>query len=328
MKIATRLLLLSSVFASCAAYAGTLTVTQPNNDDFLGRTNKLKFQLTGSIVRSTVFVTVTNNNDPNVRFSFQKDFTPDNLQKVDGDIDLNFNDATPEGRYTILVHVVEPGNPYNDENRSVSIDVKSPEYVEVQPLNNSFVKGIVTIRVRLREPNIKEWRVQINNQDIPNNSGTTESFEVLWDTTNIELDGSKTINISAKDLAGNEATKAITVSLDRIAPSITILAPTVGTTIRPRSNISVAIEINDQSGGSVDVSGIDVVILSNDSQRRFITRGSRRASRVNGTTLQWVGRVRWTTRLPESFILRVTAVDRAGNQAEPQEVTLSVGRGR
>lgn len=327
MTLALRLLFFAASLTAGIAWAGTLSVTSPNDGDFLGRNGSLSFTLRQSEVKARVTALVVKDDDPSVRFTFFNDFQPNVDGEVTGSLSLPFNTSTPAGNYTITVTVSEPGNEYNSVTRRVQIDTKNPEFVEVQPLQNAIVKGIVNIRVKLREPNIKEWRVKVNSQDIPNNSGTAEEFTVRWDASAIQFDGAQTITIDVSDEAGNSASKSISVTLDRVPPSISVLTPGSGAILRPRANVVVGIAIVDQASGAVDETGVDVRLETLDGV--FIERVARRTAAASGNTLQWTGRIRWTSRLPSQFKMVVTAIDRAGNAAVRQEVIITVSsRGR
>lgn len=322
MKVFARIASFMMLLVGAQVWAGTLTVTSPNQGDFLGRNNSIAFNIRDGVVQVTVRATVTRDANPSERIVLEQKFTPDVDGKVSGSLALNFNPSTPEGNYTIRVEATEPGNSYQPVTRNVVVDVKIPEFLEFNPINGGFVKGVVPIRVRLDEPNIKEWRVQINNQDIPNNSGSAGTFTVLWDTSNVQRDGPQTISIKVDDRANNSTTKSITVTLDRVNPSINVLLPSGGTMIRPGTNIPVALEVVDQFNGSAVETGVTAVLRTMDGQ--FIAAVARRSSRANGSVLTWTGRIRWQNNLPGRFKLVVNATDRAGNRAVVQEVTISI----
>lgn len=319
VRAALALLVLS---VATFAAAGTLTVTSPTDGAFVGANNTLRFLIRGANLEVTVRAQITG---PAGTTSVEGRFTPNPQGDIDNSLPLNFSSSNPEGEYTIVVTATEPGNPYNSEVRTVTLDLTKPKFVQFSPLPGSYVKGVVPINVRLDEPNVKEWRVQVNGQDIPNNSGTTDEFTVLWDTTNIEFDGPQSITITAKDLADNSDTRTIDVTLDRVRPVINILYPRSDTNIRPRTTLSVVIDVLDASSSSVDVTGLDVIVRRLDGT--FITRVARTSIRPSGNAIRWSGRIRWRNgMLPRQFKIVVTAIDRAGNTATPQEVILTLGR--
>ncbi len=302
----------------------TLTISSPSSNDFLGRTGQLRFLLTEASASHRVQVVITNVANPLLSFTFQDTFNPDADNKINGTLGLNFNQATPEGLYTAVVTVtLTTGAPSQYPSQSITnltVDVNDPKFLDSNPINGAFVRGNVPIQLQIQEGNIDLWRVQVNGQDIPNNTGTSNTVNVTWNTAGIERDGSQAININVKDRATNTSNKGITVTLDRVAPSIQVVAPT-GSGFRPNSTIPVSVDIVDQFAGSVTAQAIDVVAKRLDGT--LIQRVARLSTRNNGGTLNWTGRIQRATQLPSTFKLVVTAVDRAGNPAVTQEVTVN-----
>ncbi len=309
---------------SVVSLAGTITVTSPNAGDFLGKNNTVKLTVQDAYHQVRVVVTATNVADPTVQITSQQDFDPDADHKINGSMPLNFSDSTPEGQYRITVVPSEPGATYNTITPFlVNVDVNIPRFKDTNPITGSFVRGIVPISAALEEHNMKEWRVQISSRDIPNNSGTTDSFVVNWDTSSIRDDGGQTITIKAEDLAKNTNTKTISVTVDRVAPSITVQTPSSGARLRPKTNIAVAIDLVDQFANSVNINGITVSLQRLDGSTIGLV--ARRSIRANGNTMSWSGRIQYSRALPSQFRLVVRAVDRAGNQAVTQVVPLKIG---
>jgi hypothetical protein len=184
----------------------------------------------------------------------------------------------------------------------------------------------VPIVVDLDEPFVKEWRVKINNGDIPNNSGATALITVNWDSDTVVIDGPQTINIKVDDLASNSATKDINVTVDRIKPSSTVLAPSSGTVIRPGSMYSIVVEVQDQFQGSIHWTGLYVRLETTDGQ--FIKLVPRSGLNTSGNKITWTGRIRAGGGLPDAYKIVVDAVDRAGNVAVTQSVTVTSSRSR
>jgi hypothetical protein len=232
----------------------------------------------------------------------------------------------PEGDYTIRVTATEPGNSYKPTEITVTLDRLDPRLFEYSPVNNSFINGPITVLAAVDEANIDNWRVTVNDADLPNNTGSTPKISVLWDPTNIQLDGEQTLKIIVKDLAQNQSTQSITVTLDRAAPVINVVYPRVNQEIIPASLVTVLILIQDISSTSVDP--ISVVAEIQKMDGTLIRRVSRLDyQEVNATTARWIGR--WRAILPpgvENFRLVVNVVDRAGNVAVPQIVPLRLGR--
>lgn len=305
------------------AFGQSLTVSSPNNGDVLGRSNTIRFLISNINSQVRVIATATKDDDSSVRFSSEGLFDPDADQRVFSSLDLNFDEATPAGSYTLVVQVLRQGNQI--QTRTVSnlrVDTKNPKFLRVTPINNSFASFSVLIQALLEEGNIDRWRVRVNDRDIPNNTGSTNDISVLWTTTSQENDGQVSIGIRAEDQARNVANRSINVTIDRVSPTISISSPTT-VSYRPRSIIPVIVDVQDQFQGSVVNAGVSVSLRTMDG--RFIAKVARRATRNQDRVFQWVGRIRNTERLPRQFKVVVTAVDRAGNPAQTQEVIVSIG---
>lgn len=298
----------------------TLTIQSPASNDFLGRTSTLRFQITEATVQHRVRVRITNNANPLISFSFQEIFNPDADNRINGTINLNFNQTTPEGLYTAVVSVTAGGTYPDQTITNLTVDVNNPRFLDSNPITGSFVRGNVPIFLEIQEGNVDVWKVQVNGQDIPNNTDSTNTVNVLWDTTAIETDGSQSISINVKDLALNEANKSITVTLDRVVPTVQVIAPT-GSSVLPGSTIPVSIRITDQFNGSVSSNAVTVMARRMDNT--LIQRVTRLSSNNSGTILNWTGRIQKRAILPSQFKLVVTAVDKAGNPAVSQEVIVN-----
>lgn len=314
------------VFAT-AAFGQVLTVTSPSNGDYLGQTNQVRFLITGATAQARVVVTVVNTATSAQLIQVEGRFDPNADNQVNGSLDLNFNESTPTAIYRIRVEHFQAGSLRGTRNvENVNIDVRKPKFLDVSPAAGAFVRDTVNIRARIDEANLDRWTVTVNNQSIPNNTGTTTTLSVPWDTNGIEADGAQSILIRVEDLARNNNSVTRSVTLDRVPPDIRIWSP--GTTpFRPNTTIPISIDVRDGSQGSVSVTGVNVVLRTMDG--RYIARVPRRSSNANGGTLQWSGRIRATRSLPSQFKLVATAVDRAGNPARTQEVVVTIaGRGR
>jgi hypothetical protein len=313
----------AATFCAVSALAGTLTVSSPTQGAYLGANNTLRFLARGASVEVTVTAVVTG---PGGSTTIQDKFTPNAQGEVSGSLPLNFSEGSPEGAYNIVVTATEPNNTYNQVNVDVVVDVVRPKLLESSPRSGSYVRGLVPLFARVLETNPKDWRVRINGQDIPNNTGESNTIDVDWNTDLIPQDGPQNVAIRVRDLADNELNHSFTVTLDRVAPVSTIQFPRSDTRIRSGQMINVVIDVADASTSSVDVTGLDVIATTMDDQ--FLTRVARISFRpAGGNAMRWTGRIRYRRNLlPNQFKLVVTAVDRAGNVAVPQHLNIRVGR--
>jgi hypothetical protein len=321
MKMKTIWLIFLTVLLSAAAQAQTFNVTAPTSGEFIGLTNTVSFNVNGASSQNKIRITATG--PGSVQFTNNGDFTPDADGKINGTLSLNFNQGVPEGEYTIVVTAAQNNTVYATVTINVTLDVTKPKFLQFNPVSGAFVRaGIVSIRVNVLEPNFQDYRVQVDGQDIPNNTGTTlvnGEFTVNWDTSGIQFDGAKSISVRLRDQADNEESRTFDVTLDRINPTVIIVHPRAELRFAPRANISVAIDITDANVASTDVTGVDVIARTLEGQ--FLARVAVQTFRpTNGPTNRWTGRLRWTNRLPKKFKLVVHVIDKAGNSASTQEV--------
>ncbi|MBS1723050.1 MAG: hypothetical protein JSS66_08885 [Armatimonadetes bacterium] len=333
MSALGRLVLCSlTALLSALSFGRDITVTSPVRGAYLGTSNKVNFSIVDATFDVTVNVVATfKNGQNNIKVTVSKVFTPDAANKINDSIDLNFSDTAPQGDWVIVVTPVEKdenGNtlPYIHPNRTIDpvhVDVKAPTFKTFNPIDGSFGKGIIHVVANLSELNVDTWKVQVNNKDIPNNSGNTTLVSVDFDSNTIQKDGPQTISVKVDDLAKNSATKSASITIDRIKPGTQIVAPVPTNPLPPNTDVIVQVHIKDQFSASVDVTGVDVVAKKLDGT--FITRVSRRAFSAVGNDVNWSGRIRWRSDLPQEFKIVATAVDKAGNVATLQEIRVRVG---
>lgn len=329
--------------AVCAHAAGTITVTSPPKGTAVAPTAiKASTTVNFSIIAGTpqfatevsIDVKIFRQDTGALRYDFPAitKVTPSNTDgKASGSFTINFTRGNdPEVVYRVEVRAREVGRPgevYNsDQNMFLKPDLTAPKILAFNPLSGAFVKGIVHVTVQISEANLKDWRVQVGGADLPNGQGTTVDaegrFSVDWDSSGELLDVQKTISIRVRDTADNEVTQNINVTIDRVKPLITIQSPVNNSQFAPGTTLTVTVDIKD---AGMAVTGVDVVLRTTTGA--FIMRVARQSfNSPSAGNFRWTGRVRWRDGLlPPQFKLQVTAVDRAGNVATPQSVTVKIG---
>lgn len=298
----------------------TFNVTSPTNGDWLNGNKTLSFNGKGASVEVTVVATVTS---PSGSSTVSTNVTPFVNGEFSGSLNLTFATNAPQGDYTIQVTATEPGKTYAPVNLAVKVDTKLPKLLEYRPALNSFVKGVVPIRFKLLEDNMKDWRITVGGSDIPNNTGANTEFSLNWNSTTLDTDGPQNIALSAKDQAENALNFSIPVTVDRRAPTATIQFPNVSTPIRSRADLTVIVDISDQFASAVAVTGVDVIIQRTDGT--FVTRVARQSfTDIGNNTWRYTGKLRWRSGFPSAYKVIATALDKAGNVAVRQEVLVRV----
>jgi hypothetical protein len=318
-------ILIASALSTWAA--GILVVTSPVDGAFVGGATTISFRIENGVVEVTIRAVITAQVGGEST-TLTTRVIPDSEGRASGSMTWNPSRSFPEGLYTIEVSAEEPGNVYNTVTLNVTLDRKEPRLLDFSPQPGTFLRTTIHITAEILEPNLEEWKVTVNDEDIPNNTGTGNTIDVLWDPSNIEEDGPQTIKIKMKDRAQNEATKEIEVFLDRAPPQINVLFPRTNQSVRPGTVLGVTFDVVDSRNDSVDVMAITVELR--DMSDNLIRRVARmRYRQVNDTTSRWEGRA--LVRLPGNvtqFQLVVSAIDKAGNAAVVQRIPLVVGRRR
>ncbi len=322
---------------SALSLAGNITVTSPAKGTAVLPTpikgsTSINFNITGGITEVTVEVKVFRIDTGVLYRTLQPvKVTPSTDGKVTGSASLSFTKGIdPEVGYRVEVRAKEestPTNTYNaDQNLFVKPDLTAPKILQFSPLSGAAVKGVVRISVQISEINLKDWRVQVDGADLPNGEGTTVDaegrFSVDWDTSGIQFDGNKSINVRVRDTADNESSQSINVTIDRVKPVVTFQSPQNNAQFAPGTTLNIVVDIKDPN---ITVTGVDIVLRKTNGA--FIARVARQSFQsIGNNTFRWVGRVRWRDNfLPTVFKVHASAIDRAGNAAAPQSVSVTVG---
>lgn len=256
--------------------------------------------------------------------SVNQTFNPDSTGLVDGTIPVSLSSSLPEGTYTLTLSATDTTTtPAVTQTESVFVQLKSPTFLYVSPNDGSYTSKLIRVRALLKSSGIKSWKVQINGGDVANNTGTTNTVSVDWDSSNVATDGPQTVTITATDLAGNSSTKSITVYIDRVKPTLTIAFPVSGVSLHLGTQLDVVVDVTTPTTAEINQSGLDVILKSVSGQ--YLYRVSRVSFRsINSTTQRWIGRALTTGRpFPRQLIVVATATDNAGNTATPQQITVT-----
>lgn len=319
--------LLAALIASAPvlALSGTLTVQSPNNNQYVGSTTEIKVQTTGGFTKVTVTAQIVQQGG-GASTTLTTEIFPDGDGKGNGTMTWSANSSFPETLYDITVTATADDTGYNNELRTVTLDRTKPKFLEFSPTDGSFFNGTINITALIQETSgLKEWRVKVDNQDIPNNTGTTLAVDVPYTPSVDDDDGIRVITITAKDLADNEAEISLEATLDRQPPEIFVTYPRSDFRVRPNSTLSVNFNVEDSDTKSVDVAAIRVEIQDMDGN--FIRRVSRRLyDGYSPTGSRWMGRVRMTVGNRTRVKIVISCVDKAGNASVVQEVPIQIGR--
>ena len=147
---------------------------------------------------------------------------------LDGnEIQINGDSIIPselltEGAHTLKLIVTDTVGHHAEKDAKFIVDNKPPELLIKSPINGSSVSNIISIDIDVSEENLPDsGGIKIM---LPNGTISNSKF-VQLDTRTLE-NGKYDIEMSAKDLAGNEISKTISVNIDNRpffeAPKVTI----------------------------------------------------------------------------------------------------------
>lgn len=168
-----------------------------------------------------------------------------------------------DGNHTIEVKAKDlAGNVGSSGTRNIKIDNTPPSGFFISPSNGSVVGGTVNVEVNASD-NIGVSKVIFfaNNSNICDAiTGqceiTSSPYRIRWDSTSISYSVGVPITAAVFDLAGNTKIFGISVTVDNVLPTVSILTPAPSSYLKGTTTIDVF---------NSDTSGITRVVIIIDS---------------------------------------------------------------
>ena len=249
-----------------------ISLTSPEDGKYYTQSAESNLTISGSasseenkIKSVSVSVKYTEDTEGENKQSNTQPFSGENLANSK-DFTFNLSNFTNLGSvadsnnygYTIEVEVVDTDNNKSNETRKIYIDKKAPEIslpvaepivASYTPENScsqegSYINGIFTLEVNVKESRLKELKYQIVNSensevlslydesgtklDLTDNwyvLGTSSAYTLKTDTTKYDNDKKIKFNFKATDEAGNEtqlSSDAYTIQQETDRPIITV----------------------------------------------------------------------------------------------------------
>jgi len=256
----------SSGTATMAFTTGTALVSAASNQDILGSLSATGGgTYTIDATAPTVSVTAPANNatvnvgNVNITASATDSSTISNVKfYIDGT--LVSTDTTSPYAYTwaatLGAHTIQAKatDAYNNVGSSSIVNVtvadQTPPSVSMTAPSNGTSLGATTTTVSATaSDNVGVAGVQFKLDGA--NLGaedTTSPYSISWNTATTSS-GSHTLTAVARDAAGNTTTAtAVTVTVDNTAPTVSITAPTAGSTVK--NTVSITAAATDNTGGT------------------------------------------------------------------------------
>lgn len=139
---------------------------------------------------------------------------------------------------------------YGPASGTTTPDTISPTVSMTEPLNNSTVLGVITIRA-IASDNVGVSRVEFYKDNVLLASDTLAPYETTWDTRT-ESNALHTLKARAYDAANNIGENSISVTVnnpsDTVAPTVTILSPANGSVLPNKGTVKISVSASDNSG--------------------------------------------------------------------------------
>ena len=163
----------------------------------------------------------------------------DNQDWIDVDLNTSYTFSNLEyGRHYLWLKGVDNAGNSNITYISVFIDYIKPVIQFVNPNNESYInQSSFNVNWTYVEDNLDRFELYVDY--VLSYQGNNTSFTV----ENL-MDGSHIITLICRDLAGNNATKNITIYIDTISPSLIIVSPQNNTYSSSRT-VQVVIDYQD-----------------------------------------------------------------------------------
>jgi DNA-binding transcriptional ArsR family regulator len=129
-----------------------------------------------------------------------------------------------EGLQTIRVTSKDAAGNHQEVDLRVILDTKAPEFRLIYPRTASYYSQVDKVIVEI-EPSEKLSELTVNGEEeeLP--------YVNIFFTVRLRHDSPTMLTFSGTDLAGNVGTLVVTLELDTIEPTLTMLSPTSGTVL-------------------------------------------------------------------------------------------------
>jgi len=195
-----------------------------------------------------------------------------------------------DGPHILRLEAIDKAGNLQTESVAVTVDNTGPVVSIFSPVGNAVVSANISITFVAADKNLKTTFLFLNQTGYD----VTNATELTIDTKTLQ-DGTYELRLTALDHAGNQNEAAITITVDNTNPTVAIEAPTDGAQLL--GIIDINFTANDEHLATVFLQIADAVI-----------------NVTANTHFQWN-----TTNIGDgTHIIRVLAVDSAGNTAENQ----------
>lgn len=164
---------------------------------------------------------------------------------------FSWNSTTAgNGAHTLFAVATDTaGNSTNSAVQNVTVDNLSPTVSLTAPANGSVVSGSAVVVSATASDNVAMSKVEFYlDSNVLLGSDTSAPYSLNWNSTTFPS-GAHTLSAVAIDTAGNRTTSAsVSITLDNLAPTVTITSPLNNATINKNSTVTIAANASDNIG--------------------------------------------------------------------------------
>lgn len=161
---------------------------------------------------------------------------------------------------TIAIVATDAAGNTSERSLSLQVDRVSPAIAITAPAASAYLKG-PSISVSGTVDDVAIATVTVNGQPAPL-SGTATGSSRTFTAHVTSGDGPLAIVVVATDVAGNQSTSSRSVTVDSVAPVVTVSAPAAGL-VTNQAAVRVDGSVNDASPVTLTIGGVAVPVASN-----------------------------------------------------------------
>ena len=211
-----------------------------------------------------------------------------------------------DGLYTLRVVAEDKAGNASQAVARVTLDNTPPAVLVRSPAQGSLASGTIAIDVESADASgVAAVRLVVGGlikQEVP---ATSPTCRFTFDTTTLP-DGQATLQLQAKDVAGNIGAADLSLRIDNTPPALAVTSPQPGAGVVGLVNVIGAAQ--DPSG----LSEWEVEFGVGGSPQQWQTVASSSAASANGTLAVWDA----SHLQPGPYVLRLSATDLAGNRSQ------------
>jgi thermitase len=200
---------------------------------------KLANPINGSFVKGLILINATGTDKHFGQMTLYIDGISTANYTNEGNYAYAWNTTSSKNGQTILISLKGIDQAGNTAQVQVQVTVdNTPPIVEImQPMNATYVQGLVSIQTYSYDQNLENTRIYVDQNLLHDWGNETQIHRCSWNTTTF-AEGIHVITLTVADKAGNTLEENETVIVDNESPHVTIATPTASSNVNGTININ------------------------------------------------------------------------------------------